>query len=111
MKLRIIYFPKCEWSGEAIRLGEEVGRELCIEFEHKEKGIGEGGISPAFFLDEIELFPVEISGAGCRSQLPSKDVVIKEIKSRRKNGRCWVEDEISKEASIHGSRSDNSSGS
>ncbi|MGB9659753.1 MAG: hypothetical protein ACPLY9_04440 [Nitrososphaerales archaeon] len=66
MKLKITYFPKYEWREDARRSGEEVARELCIEFEHKEKSIRDGGISPAFFLNEIELFPVKISGAGCR---------------------------------------------
>ncbi|MGQ9719623.1 MAG: hypothetical protein ACUVWK_07310 [Nitrososphaerales archaeon] len=61
MKLRIICFPKFEWREDAGRLGEEVERELCIKFEHKEKDIREGGVSSAFFLDEIELFPADIS--------------------------------------------------
>ena len=83
MKLRILYFPECEWREDGIRLGEEVARELCIGFEHKEKDIREGGVSPAFFLDEIELLPVEISGAGCRSQIPSRDELINEIRMRK----------------------------
>jgi hypothetical protein len=84
MKLRIIYFPECEWREDAIRLGKEVAGELCIEFEHKGKDIREGRVSPAFFLDEMELLSVDISGAGCRSQIPSKNELINEIKSREK---------------------------
>lgn len=84
MQLKIIHFPKCEWRADAIRLGKEVAEELYIEFEHKEKDIRHGGISPAFFLDEMELFPVNISGAGCRSQIPSKEDLINEIRSRMK---------------------------
>jgi hypothetical protein len=88
MKLRITYFPKCEWREDAKRLGEEVKRELCIEFEYKEKDIRDGGVSPAFFLDGIELFPVKISGAGCLRQLPSKDELVEEIRLKMKNVGC-----------------------
>ncbi len=85
MRLRIVYIPTCEWRADAISLGKEVARGLNIEFEDKEKDIRDGGISPAFFLDEIELFPINLKGAGCRSQLPSKYELITEIKLRMKH--------------------------
>ena len=80
-KLRVLYFPDCELREEAVKLGREISKELSLDFEHGEKSYGDGGVSPAFYLNETELFPAKVSGAVCRSKIPSKDDFIRELKS------------------------------